>query len=65
MNKAKLEAVKELVAIYRGVILDTIEIPWGNAPEWSMVRSRILRAFGDRGLEGRLLAILEKKDLSE
>lgn len=54
-----LEQLLESVNFYRGVVLDSVEQELGDTPNWKFMRTRILRAFGDRGLEGRICRILE------
>ena len=55
---SKLKQVVETVDFYRGIILDIAEQEWGESPHWSHLRSRLLKAFGERGLQGRITAIL-------
>jgi len=43
----------------RGSVLDTFEVECGENPNWQMLRSRLLRAFGDRGLIGRIIEIID------
>jgi hypothetical protein len=40
-------------------VMDTFELEFNNSPNWQSVRSRLLRSFGDRGLSGRIIEILD------
>lgn len=42
----------------RGFTLDVVELVIGDSPEWKMVRSRLLKIFGERGLEQKILEIM-------
>ncbi len=55
----KSREIFETVNFYRGLILDLIEQELSESKNWSYVRSRLLKALGDKGLEGRLRSILE------
>ena len=46
--------VQTALDFYRGIILDLAEQEWGHASNWNSIRSRLLKAFGDRGLEGQI-----------
>jgi hypothetical protein len=62
MNKLsgeKLRQVHEVVAFYQGIVLDAVEQEMPDRGRWLALRSRLLRAFGDRGLSNRLREILE------
>ena len=59
-NIKKIGEVSEAIDFYRGIVLDICEQAFESDPSWKYLRSRILKAFGDRGLEGRLTAILTK-----
>lgn len=48
----------------RGFTLDVVELVIGDSPEWKMVRSRLLKIFGERGLEQRVHQILTEDDES-
>ncbi len=44
----------ETFDFYRGLILETFEQEVGDQHNWPIIRSRVLRCMGDRGLEGKL-----------
>jgi hypothetical protein len=48
----------EVVDFYRGLILDMVEQELGGTDNWSFLRSRLLKAMGDRGLVGRLREVI-------
>lgn len=48
----------EAVAFYQSLVLDCVQQELGDHPSWPGVRSRILRAFGDRGLTNRVREIM-------
>jgi hypothetical protein len=43
---------------YRSMIIDPVEQELGNSPNWQYLRSRLLKALGDRGLAGRIREVL-------
>jgi hypothetical protein len=49
----------DVVDQYRSMIIDPVEQELGDSPHWKPLRSRLLKAFGDRGLAGRIQAILD------
>lgn len=59
----KSREVFETLGFYRGIILDLIEQELSEQKNWPYVRSRLLRALGEKGLEGRLHFILDPKDV--
>lgn len=56
----KKEQAKEVIGMYRGILLDGLEIRIGETKEWPHVRAMVLKVFGDRGMEGKILEILDK-----
>ena len=48
----------DAVSSCRAGVLDTFELELGEHPNWKFIRARLLRAFGDRGLAGRIVEIL-------
>lgn len=48
----------EIIDFYRGLILDSVEQELGGSDNWTFVRSRLLKALGDRGLVGRVRQIV-------
>lgn len=60
MNQAdqfKNQQITETMSLYRGLILDAVEIEMSDSKAWPTTRSRLLKLLGDRGLEGKLRAI--------
>ena len=51
----------EVVDQYRSMILDPIEQELGSSPNWKYLRSRLLKALGERGLAGRIVEILHSE----
>lgn len=59
INKLKLERrLLDVVDQYRSKIIDPIEQELGSASNWPYLRSRLLKALGDRGLAGRIREVL-------
>lgn len=64
--KAKLDKYEkvcqqttEIIDFYRGLILDAIED--GVEPDqWKRLRPRLLKALGDRGLEGKIREVIDE-----
>ena len=62
INKEQLERrLLDVVDQYRSMILDPIEQEVGQSPNWSYLRSRLLKALGDRGLAGRIREVLNSE----
>jgi len=64
MSKKREKLEKQLLEVvdqYRSMILDPIEHELGQTPNWRYLRSRLLKALGDRGLVGRIREILESE----
>lgn len=58
-KKDRLErGLLEILDFYRGLVLDTVEQELGGDGNWQFVRARLLKAFGDRGLAGRIRELL-------
>jgi hypothetical protein len=55
-----LDELLEAIGLYRGFILDSVEQELSDSPRWTYLRSRLLKCFGDRGLEGRIKEIIQK-----
>jgi len=51
--------IMEIFNLYRGMILDGMELEIEDANQWKKVRSRLLKLLGDRGLEGRIINTLK------
>jgi hypothetical protein len=54
-----LNELRAAVVAARKQILDILELAFRDHPNWSYVRSRVLRALGKSGLEG---VLDERKD---
>jgi hypothetical protein len=50
LEQRLLEAIDQ----YRSIILDPVQQELGDTPNWKFLRSRLLKALGDRGLAGRI-----------
>ncbi|MCX6118871.1 MAG: hypothetical protein NT027_15135 [Proteobacteria bacterium] len=48
----------EVIDFYRGIVLDLLQQELEGCDDWHYLRSRLLKAFGDRGLAGRLKQVL-------
>lgn len=49
----------DLLDFYRGLVLDAVQVELGDTPSWPHVRSRILKALGDRGLGGKITGLFD------
>ncbi|OGQ04173.1 MAG: hypothetical protein A2W61_07985 [Deltaproteobacteria bacterium RIFCSPLOWO2_01_44_7] len=58
----KWQQIQEAIHLCRSFVLDSIELEVGDKPNWKYLRSRLLRAFGDRGLENRIQQILTEQE---
>lgn len=58
-NSFQKDLILEALDYYRGIILDAVEQEFGHSESWPRVRSRLLKALGDRGLSNRIQIILE------
>jgi len=54
----KCDEIREEVRRCMARVLDDCEFEFGDSPKWKFFRSRMLRLFGDRGLEGRVIEIM-------
>lgn len=57
-KKAKL---KYIVGMYQGMLLDCIELNYGEDPSWRNVRGQVLKILGDRGLKGKLTEAIDEQ----
>lgn len=55
------ESITAEVASYRSDVMDLVEQHLGTSKEWIIIRSRLLRHLGDRGLMGKINRILERE----
>ena len=58
ISSIQLEQVKAWVNFYRGQVLDLVEQELADSPQWPFVRNKLLKIFGDRGLEEKVISIL-------
>jgi hypothetical protein len=65
-DKAKIERhvelanrAKELIDFYRGLVMDAVEADC-EPKQWKQLRSRILKVLGDRGLEGKMIEMIDE-----
>lgn len=65
-EQAKIEAhenlskkASEIIDFYRGLIIDAVESDV-TKEQWAKIRPRLLKAMGDRGLEKKILDLLEQ-----
>ena len=62
-NCHKKEKIKnrllEALDQYRSIIIDPVEQELGETENWRYLRSRLLKALGDRGLAGRMRDIID------
>ncbi len=56
-EKQKQELI-EMLGFYRGLVLDACEQELGESPRWQVLRSRLLKIFGQRGMEEKILSIM-------
>lgn len=61
LKKRIEQRVKDVIDQYRSMILDPVEQELGESPNWKFLRSRLLKAMGDRGLAGRIFEILDNE----
>lgn len=54
----QLAQLLETISLYRGLVLDAVEQDLKDSPNWKFTRSRILKLFGERGLELRIREIM-------
>jgi hypothetical protein len=53
------EKTAEIIDFYRGLILDAIEDDV-TPDQWKRLRPRILKALGDRGLDGKMREAIDE-----
>jgi hypothetical protein len=54
----KCQEIREEVRRCLARVMDDCELEIGDSPRWKFFRSRLLKLFGDRGLEGRVIEIM-------
>lgn len=55
----QLAQLIETIGFYRGLVLDAVEPDLRDNPNWKYVRARLLKIFGERGLEHRIREIMK------
>lgn len=65
MDTVKRQSIErrilEVVDQYRSMILDPVEQEMGGSPSWKYLRGRLLKAFGERGIQGRIREVLDSE----
>ncbi|MGZ3775208.1 MAG: hypothetical protein ACXVCY_15050 [Pseudobdellovibrionaceae bacterium] len=61
----QLENIIEEVSRCRSRVMDDCEIEFGDSLRWNLFRSRLLRIFGERGLEGKIIEIMSAEETCE
>jgi hypothetical protein len=62
VTKERIESrLIEVVDQYRSMIIDPIEQEIGSSPNWPYLRSRLLKALGDRGLVARIREVVSSE----
>jgi hypothetical protein len=54
----QLKELLEMLGFYRGMVLDACEQEMGESPRWAFLRSRLLKIFGQRGMEEKIIKIM-------
>jgi hypothetical protein len=57
IEQRQLEALLEEAKKCRTRVMDDCEFEFSDSQRWGLLRSRLLRYFGSRGLEGKILEI--------
>ena len=58
LSSIQLEQIKAWLNFYRGQVLDLTEQELSHSPRWPAVRNQLLKIFGDRGLEAKIISIV-------
>lgn len=53
--------ITRAVDFYRGLLMDFLEMKYGEASDWQHTRSQVLKIMGTRGLEHKMREIVTKK----
>ena len=53
-NQNAQRQLLDALSYYRGLILDATEQEMGDSPRWKLLRSRLLKYLGERGLEAKI-----------
>ena len=54
--------VSEVISLYTGLILDSVENSISDPARWGPLRGKLLKLLGDRGLSGKIAEILVGHD---
>ena len=58
-NSNKQDQLVQAIRKARGETIDLLELVVGKSHQWPALRSRVLRIFGDRGLEAKAICLLQ------
>ena len=61
VNSHKQDQLVQAIRKARGETIYLLELVVGKSPQWTTLRSRVLRIFGDRGLEATAISLLEDR----
>jgi hypothetical protein len=54
ITHVQIKEIENIIGWYRSSLLEAIEELFGSTPEWPQARSKILRALGDKGIQGKV-----------
>ena len=57
-TEKQTDRLLEVAGFYRGMVLDACEQELADSPRWQFLRSRLLKIFGERGLQQKILEIM-------
>lgn len=63
-NTKQLDLLLEMIGFYRGLVLDSCEQELGDSPRWEFLRSRLLKLFGQRGMEQKVISIMTNEEVN-
>ena len=58
LTSNQLDQVRGWINYYRGQVLDLVEQELIDSPKWPYMRNKLLKIFGDRGLEEKITSVL-------
>lgn len=58
ISQNKIIEIERIIEWYRSVILEAVEEEYGTTDGWPGIRRKLLRALGDRGLDGKMKHLL-------
>jgi hypothetical protein len=50
--------IRDTLKLHQGIILDALQIHYGDTPEWQSARRTVLKVFGTNGLEKKMREII-------